>query len=135
MFAALNLAKNHSSVSSSYLLFVVLLSDGVSTSEVTDGLLQELANNNQKVITIRISTGIREEIASMRGENYLYEYIFSTTDNDGDGLPDLDEISGMRDQYGKIWRTNPNKHNTDTNSTIKIIFFFISITHFILKLL
>lgn len=40
-------------------------------------------------------------------------YIGSTEDSDGDGLPNLVETTGMRDQYGEIWTTDPNNPDSD----------------------
>ena len=129
--AALSLAKTIKPLDSLHQLLVVLLSDGGSS--ISDTLLQELKDNDQKVITVGIGSGVNanmmQRIADSTGGSYIFSnsaedlqnafldlqstYIGSTKDTDGDGLPDLVEVSGMRDQYGKIWRTDPNNANTD----------------------
>ncbi|MBQ3760053.1 MAG: VWA domain-containing protein [Synergistaceae bacterium] len=129
--AALGLAKTYKPSDSHYQPLIILLSDGGSS--ISNSLLDELNGNGQKVITVGIGSGVATDkmqmIAERTGGSYIFAetasdlkdafldlqstYIGSTKDTDGDGLPDLVETSGMRDQYGKIWRTNPNLSNTD----------------------
>ncbi|MBR1437571.1 MAG: VWA domain-containing protein, partial [Synergistaceae bacterium] len=131
--AALTLAKNYKSSDSLHQSLIVLLSDGGSS--VSDSLLKELKDNGQAVITLGIGSSVSESvmknIASKTGGSYIFckdsaslkdtfldlqsTYIGSTKDTDGDGLPDLVEESGMRDQFGKIWRTNPKVSDTDND--------------------
>lgn len=118
--SALSLAKSLKPLDSLHQSLIVLLSDGGSS--ISDTLLQELKNNDQKVITVGIGNGVYTElmqkIADSTGGSYIFTnaaedlqnaflelqstYIGSTKDTDKDGLPDLVEVSGMRDQYGKI---------------------------------
>ncbi len=133
MSAALNLAKDYSSHDNRYQSIVILLSDGYADFPVSESLLDELKSNNQKVVTVGIGrsvdTNLMKNISDKTGGSYLYAekasdlkdafmdlqntYIGSTKDTDKDGLPDLVEVSGMRDQYGKIWRTNPSVADSD----------------------
>ncbi len=110
---------------------LVLLTDGEGS--VRDSSLAKLKEQNQKVIAVGVGNAgaaeLMKRIADATGGSYIYcenasdlqdafidlqnTYIGSTTDSDGDGLPDLVETTGMRDQYGKIWRTDPNRADTD----------------------
>lgn len=110
---------------------IVLTSDGQSS--VSDSTLTQLQEAGVKVVAVGIGTDVdadlMQKIADSTGGSYLYcedasdiadafidlqnLYIGSTKDSDGDGLPDLVETSGMRDQYGEIWTTDPNNPDTD----------------------
>lgn len=110
---------------------IVLTSDGQSS--VSDSTLTQLQEAGVKVVAVGIGTDVdadlMQKIADSTGGSYLYcedasdiadafidlqnLYIGSTKDSDGDGLPDLVESSGMRDQYGEIWTTDPNNPDTD----------------------
>ena len=122
---------NYKTEDSQYQSFIILLSDGQSS--VSNQILQKLKENGQKVITVGIGNDVdqslMQRIADMTGGSYLFcenaedltdafidlqnIYIGSTKDTDGDGLPDLVETTGMRDQYGEIWITDPNNPDTD----------------------
>ncbi len=129
--SALNYAINYNSDNSKYQSLVILLSDGQSS--VSDQVLQQLRDNKQKVITVGIGADVKqtlmEKISNATDGSYIYcenasdladafidlqnAYIGSTVDTDGDGLPDLVEKTGMRDQYGEIWITDPNTADSD----------------------
>ena len=128
---ALKSAMNYVASDSQYQSLIILVSDGQSS--VSDETLNKLKNLGQKVVAVGIGNDVDESlmrrIANMTGGSYLYcenaediaeafielqnAYIGSTKDTDGDGLPDLVEISGMRDQYGEIWRTDPENADSD----------------------
>lgn len=114
-----------------YQSFVILLSDGQSS--VSNSVLSSLKANGQRVIAVGIGSDVdqylMQRIADATDGTYLYcqnagdlaaafralqdAYIGSTEDSDGDSLPDLVETTGMRDQYGEIWTTDPNNPDTD----------------------
>lgn len=118
-----------------YQSLVILLSDGKITGggTVTDSLLEDLKENGQRVISVGLGSDVDEvlmqRIANQTGGSYLHcenagdlatafedlqeAYIGSTKDTDGDGLPDLVETTGMRDQYGEIYVTDPNNPDSD----------------------
>lgn len=114
-----------------YQSFVILLSDGQSS--VSDSVLNSLKENGQRVISVGVGSDVdsylMQNIADVTEGTYLFcenandlaaafkslqdAYIGSTVDTDNDGLPDSVETTGMRDQYGEIWMTDPNKDDTD----------------------
>lgn len=120
-------------IDSQYQSFVILISDGQSS--VSDNVLAQLKANGQKVISVGIGYDVdaylMQRIADSTDGSYMFcenatdlmdafvdlqnAYIGSTTDSDGDGLSDLVETTGMRDQYGNIWRTDPNTPDTDND--------------------
>lgn len=128
---ALQATLNYANNDPQYQSLVILLSDG--QSNVNDSVLQELSNNEQRVITVGIGNDVDQDlmqrIADITGGSYVFcedssdladafidlqnIYIGSTKDTDQDGLPDLVEISGMRDQYGEIWQTDPQSADSD----------------------
>ena len=128
---ALNYAANNKIADIRYQSLVILLSDG--QSYVASDVLDRLKSNSQKVITVGIGSDVdqslMQKIATSTGGSYLYcknakdladafidlqnTYIGSTVDTDGDGLPDLVESTGMRDQYGEIWTTDPKSADSD----------------------
>lgn len=129
--SALQRALQSKSDDTQYQSFVILLSDGQSS--VSDSVLASLKANNQRVIAVGIGSDVAQSlmqrIATATDGAYLYcqnasdlasafkalqdAYIGSTEDSDGDGLPDLVETTGMRDQYGEIWTTDPNNPDSD----------------------
>lgn len=128
---ALETALNYTNNDTQYQSLVILLSDGQSSVE--DSVLQKLSDQNQKVIAVGIGNDVdqnlMQRIADTTGGSYVFceeagdladafidlqnIYIGSTKDTDQDGLPDLVEISGMRDQYGEIWTTDPENADSD----------------------
>ena len=118
---------------SQYQSFIILISDGQSS--VSPQILQRLKSNNQRVVAVGIGNDVdrnlMQRIADGTDGSYLYcanatdlkdafielqnIYIGSTQDTDGDGLPDLVETTGMRDQYGNIWKTDPNNADSDND--------------------
>lgn len=124
-------ASEYVSTDTQYQSIVVLVSDG--QSDVNNQTIQKLKDNGQKVIAVGIGSDVdqslMQRIADATGGSYLFceeaddladafidlqnIYIGSTKDTDGDGLPDLVETAGMRDQYGEIWTTDPNKADSD----------------------
>lgn len=128
---ALQLAMNYVATDPQYQSLIVLISDG--QSNVSEETIAQLMELGQKVVAVGIGSDTDEElmkkIADMTGGSYLYcddaadiadafidlqnSYIGSTKDTDGDKLPDLLEIAGMRDQYGEIWTTDPENADSD----------------------
>lgn len=114
-----------------YQSFVILLSDG--QSNVRGDVLDSLKANNMRVIAVGIGGDVdstmMQTIADSTDGSYLYcdnagdlaaafvklqaDYFGATEDSDGDGLPNLLETTGMRDQYGEIWTTNPDNPDSD----------------------
>lgn len=111
---------------------LILLSDG--QSDVDENNLTEMLNADIKVITIGFgedaNNELLENIANSTGGKYykasennisdIFELIREeylgvdlSQDSDGDMLPDKIEQIGMRNQYGNIICTNPNKKDTD----------------------
>ena len=128
---ALQLAMNYAVTDPQYQSLIVLISDGQSS--VSDETITQLTDLGQKVVAVGIGSDTDEElmkkIADMTGGSYLHcddaadiadafidlqnSYIGSTKDTDGDKLPDLLEIAGMRDQYGEIWTTDSENADSD----------------------
>ncbi|MBR0080376.1 MAG: VWA domain-containing protein [Synergistaceae bacterium] len=115
-----------------YQSVVILLSDGQSS--VSDIVLQNLKNNGLSVISVGVGTDVSaalmQKIADRTGGKYIYsenaedlKYAFdeiqgqtlgiSSDDNDGDGLEDALERSGMKDQYDAVWFTDATLKDTD----------------------
>ncbi|MGM9551896.1 MAG: VWA domain-containing protein [Clostridia bacterium] len=114
----------------------ILLSDGVPDSDNnTDDIISSCKTIalRGKFISVALGSGshsaLMEKIA--KETNGLYKYISDSNgllemfmqisgevigleqDTDGDGIPDLIETTGMRDQAGNIFTTDPNKADTD----------------------
>lgn len=118
---------------SQYKNLIVLVSDG--QSKVSNETLEAVKEKNAVVVAVGIGADVdntlMQRIAKGTGGSYIYckdasdlqdaflalqvGYIGSNIDTDNDGLPDLVEITGMRDQYGEIWRTDPNLADTDND--------------------
>lgn len=111
---------------------VVFMSDGQST--VSNNILQSYSCLDATTISVGVGNGVKkaelEKIANAsKNGKYVYcdsandliqifeqiqaENIGSTKDTDGDGLPDIVEINGMRDQFGYINYTDPYNADTD----------------------
>lgn len=111
---------------------IILLSDGNST--INDLYLQKAIEKNIKIITIGFGSDANEallkNIAYTTGGQYYkadetniteifnlvrneYIGVDMSEDTDGDGLPDIVERLGMRNQYGNIIVTNPYNYDTD----------------------
>lgn len=69
-----------------------------SIAEETNGLYKYINDSN----------GLLEMFTQISGEVIGLE-----EDTDGDGIPDLIETTGMRDQAGNIFTTNPNNSDSD----------------------
>ncbi|GEM_PF-4901944 len=111
---------------------LVLLSDG--QSQVNDAYLEEAKRQNINVITVGFGSdtneGLLQNIAAATDGRYykaeennisdIFELIREeylgvdlSADTDGDKIPDKVERIGMRNQYGKIIVTDPEKADTD----------------------
>ena len=116
---------------------IVLLSDGESSVE--SSTIEQLKNNAMRVMTVGLGiTSYRarellENIASETGGSYLdadaeniqekfseiAEYDLGTfVDSDDDGIPNIVEKIGMRDQYGNIISTDPTNKDSDGDGII-----------------
>lgn len=131
--AALNECLNTLDLSESdYNNIIVFLSDG--ESDVDSSLLDELKNNNVRIAAVALGgssgTGRMKQLSDSTNGQYVYaddssdlDDIYNAiqgsligvdaTDADGDGLPDIVETTGMKNQYGNVIRTDPNKYDTD----------------------
>ena len=78
--AALSLAKTLKPFDSMHQSLIVLLSDGGSS--MSDALLQELKNNDQKVITVGIGSSVYTELMQRIADSTGGSYIFSNTAED-----------------------------------------------------
>ncbi len=113
---------------------MVLLSDG--QAKVNDDILQTAKEQNIKIITIGLGSDADEEllkhIAVYTGGKYFkatqdniedifvkiqeaYVGVGLSQDSDGDGLPDIVEKNGMRNQFGDIIYTDPLNADTDND--------------------
>lgn len=130
---ALQTAVNECINDPKYKNLIVLVSDG--QSYVSEETLEAVKNKSAVVVAVGIGSDVdstlMQQIASTTGGSYIYcedasdlqdaflalqsGYIGSSTDTDNDGLPDLVEITGMRDQYGEIWQTDPNLADSDND--------------------
>lgn len=131
--SAINAALANSDVENNdYVNIEILLTDGQSS--VNDEVIKAAKDKGIKIITIGFGDNVNEElltkIASATNGKYFkadtsnigdifneirqsYIGVNISTDTDNDGIPDLIETTGMRNQYGKIIKTNPNKADTD----------------------
>ena len=114
----------------------ILLSDGEpsdSEEELLDAAERLGASWNGKFISVALGTGANTELmqamASSANGSYRYiesandlleafellsgEFIGLNEDTDGDGIPDLIELAGMRDECGNIIITDPYNPDTD----------------------
>lgn len=116
---------------------IVFLSDGDPTtnysSDTLDLLRQLSESDNLKMITLGLGYDVSEyymkEMADAGNGKYFFIsdatevadvfdevnglFIGSSKDTDEDGIPDIVESTGMRNQYGEIIKTNPNDPDSD----------------------
>lgn len=131
--SSLRAAANECIDNTQYKNLIVLVSDG--QSDVSEETFALVKSKSAVVIAVGIGSDVdnamMQEIANMTGGSYIYckdasdlqdaflalqaGYIGSTKDSDNDGLPDIVEITGMRDQYGEIWKTDPNVADSDND--------------------
>jgi len=132
--AALRKALEYKIDDASYKSFIILLSDGQDT--VSSSLLEQVKDNGQTVLAVGVgsdvSTSTMERIADSTGGSYFYasdasqistqfeeladNKFGSDKDADGDGISDKAETDGVRDQFGYIYKLNPNNADTDGDS-------------------
>ncbi len=113
---------------------MIVLSDGetANKSQILSRV-EQLANSNIRIISLALGHAadatLMEQLANKT--NGIYQFVNSAadlqsvfemlrgasigleTDTDGDGIPDLIETTGMRDQYGSVYTTNPDSPDTD----------------------
>lgn len=110
---------------------IVLLSDGQSS--VSESILEKLRNSDCRVISVALGHDADEQLMQHIAYETNGRYVFAenadslieifeqlrgelvglTEDSDGDGIPDLIETTGMRDQFGEINTSDPNNPDTD----------------------
>ncbi len=130
--SALNECINTLNFDDNYNNIIVFLSDG--GSNVSDSLLQTLKENDVRIASVALGSGSDTNRMKQLSDSTNGQYVYAedssdldaiydaiqgsligvdATDSDGDGIPDMIEITGMKNQYGKIIRTDPNKYDTD----------------------
>ncbi|MBR1421968.1 MAG: VWA domain-containing protein [Ruminococcus sp.] len=116
---------------------IVFLSDGDPTkrytSDTLDLLRQLTETDNLKLISLGLGSDVNEyymkEMAEVGNGKYFFIsdasevadvfdevnglFIGSSKDTDEDGIPDIVESTGMRNQYGEIIKTDPNNPDSD----------------------
>lgn len=117
---------------------LILLTDGQDS--VRSELLEEAYLEGLRIITVGLGADVSQEtlwnIANLTGGQYIFAEnpqslagIFgdiknsffgvemnTDTDQDRDGLPDIVETTGMRNQFGTIIRTDPTLADTDEDT-------------------
>lgn len=126
--------KNISRLKSESTRITILLSDGNPDSDNSrEDILNESRLFDSRFISVALGSGadteLMQEIAAAANGSYRYidsadnllesfgmlsgEVIGLEEDTDGDGIPDLIETTGMRDEAGRIFKTDPNNYDTD----------------------
>lgn len=116
----------------SYTNIIVFLSDGEST--VNDSILETLSENGVRIASVALGSTANTSTMKRLSDNTNGQYVYAedssdldviynaiqgsligvdATDTDGDGIPNIIETTGMKNQYGNIIRTDPNKADTD----------------------
>ncbi|MGL5642820.1 MAG: VWA domain-containing protein, partial [Paraclostridium sp.] len=126
------ITEEHSKSNEDKLKTVVLLTDGQSSVSQNDAYLNYAAENDIKIFTAGLGSGVNEStlrmIASKTGAKYLHamkaedlvelfnelteQTIDITTDSDNDGIPNYFERN-LRLENGTILQLDPNNPDTD----------------------
>lgn len=104
--AGMSTANSHliNSGDSEHAWMVILLTDGQGS--YSDSYTQQAIANNITVYTIGLGSDVNSalltNIATATGGQYMIE----PTDTDGDGIPDITETTGLRNDFGNWYYTD-----------------------------